>query len=102
MEVGFQGDFCLILTRIRQENCILALDFMSPRLNVVLPNLTLGLFYHILASGNAEVAELADAHDSKSCGLIALVGSIPSFGIYLSDRTEIIISYYPLRSKATD
>jgi hypothetical protein len=28
------------------------------------------------------VAELADAHDSKSCGLIALVGSIPSFGIY--------------------
>ena len=38
VEVGFRGDFCLILTRIRQENCILALDFMSPRLNVVLPN----------------------------------------------------------------
>lgn len=30
----------------------------------------------------AEVAEQADAHDSKSCGLNALVGSIPSFGIF--------------------
>ena len=28
---------------------------------------------------NAEVAELADAHDSKSCSL-GIVGSIPTFG----------------------
>ncbi len=44
------------------------------------PNLTKRRSLVILCRNYAEVAELADAHDSNSCGFIR-VGSTPTFGI---------------------
>ena len=41
----------------------------------------------------AEVAELADAHDSNSCSL-GIVGSIPTFGIFNRQRGFFYIMKY--------
>ena len=42
---------------------------------------TYGAVEFIRPSESAEVAELADAHDSKSCEVTPHVGSIPTFGM---------------------
>jgi hypothetical protein len=55
-------------------------------------DLTFVVGVSILAHAHAEVAELADAHDSNSCSY-GSVGSIPTFGIIPSSGKK----YSPLR-----
>ena len=46
----------------------------------------------------AEVAEQADAHDSKSCSF-GIVGSIPTFGIITSDCGRLPAWKLPRRAR---
>lgn len=48
--------------------------------------------YNITAVNHAEVAEQADAHDSKSCSF-GSVGSIPTFGTKQSQFLQSIITW---------
>src|SRR5574338_1685759 len=52
-------------------------DWGKPMIPSFILTLLLGICY--TNEGNAEVAEQADAHDSKSCSF-GIVGSIPTFG----------------------
>ena len=47
----------------------------------------------------AEVAELADAHDSKSCGLTPLWVRFPPSALF---PTEMIIALFPIQSHLID
>ncbi len=62
----------------------------------MIPSFILTLFVGLVYTvGRAEVAEQADAHDSKSCSF-GIVGSIPTFGITLKERRALVCNSEPL------
>ncbi len=66
-----------VFPRVSALKMVVFPDWGSPIIPSFILTLLMGLVYTV---GRAEVAEQADAHDSKSCSF-GIVGSIPTFGI---------------------